>query len=169
MWSALFDFGNLGNDSVSLHFSNTSYFEFATYVNVSVSAAFRLTCNVQTNQWYHVALALRGNVLTFYLNGVQLWIVTGFYIPKNVIRNYNYIGKSMYNWPSNAVYDEIKIYNVSLSSANISLDMSTYPDNSMYSYLYFDKFIFSLILCYFNSRLYGRMFKLFSFFTVGVV
>ena len=76
---------------------------------------------INLNQWFHVATVLRNTSLTLYGNGVPL-ISNPSNVPQNVTRFNNFIGRNNYGNPSNAVYDDLKIFNRALSSYEILND-----------------------------------------------
>jgi len=68
------------------------------------------------NQWYFISFVFSGTTGYIYRNGSQ--VATGtMFVPKNIIRATNYIGKSNLANQINAdaIYDEFKIYQRALS------------------------------------------------------
>jgi len=77
--------------------------------------------SINLNEWHHVALTLRANSLSIYINGILDNIETISYLPRSVKRNFNYIGKS--NWGvsnADAFFSDIKLYRGALTSYEIS-------------------------------------------------
>lgn len=74
------------------------------------------------NQWHFVSFVLIDTKAYIYVNGEQ--IANGkLYIPINILRKSNFIGKSNLNSSENvnAIFDEIKIYKGALSKEEIKL------------------------------------------------
>ena len=128
----IFDFGNgAANENVVFLVGSANSFCLDTY-NGSLSSWWTNLNNrcygpgINLNQWYHVAIVLKGTNALFYLNGVRIKTGT-FFSPNNVQRASNFIGKS--NWESqpntNAIYDEIKIYRGAMSDDQVLADYNT--------------------------------------------
>jgi hypothetical protein len=79
---------------------------------------------IALNVWNHYGVVLSGTTLRFYLNGSLVSTLANSYLPVNVNRTKNFIGQgSKPSLPSLKAYvDEMKIYNISLSSSQISWD-----------------------------------------------
>jgi hypothetical protein len=92
---------------------------------------------INLNQWYFVAYVLSGKTGYIYVNGNQIANGT-LNIPNNVIRKYNYIGGTIWTFNSNAdaIYDEIKIYNLALSSSIIMDQYSISSNNSNLRFIF---------------------------------
>jgi len=122
--SRIIDFGNGPNvDSIVFYFKNPKLMAYFRSRSIESSASIEL------NQWYHVAFVLSGTNGKIYVDGNSTADGT-LYVPTNVIRNYNYIGKS--NWPEpnlDAVYDDLKIYNEALSAESILNEFTTSSNN----------------------------------------
>ena len=125
---SLFDFANgLWANNVLLGIQD-SYLRFL--VTVGDWTPLFSSTQISLNTWYHVAVGMKGSTGYLYINGVLSSSGT-LPLPQNVYRKSNYIGWDNFNdSPSNAVYDEIKIYNTSLSATNVNLDMSIGSNNS---------------------------------------
>jgi hypothetical protein len=119
-YSRIFDFGNgKPSDNVILTMVKTTSQICGGIVNGS-SYTLIQSSSISLNEWYFISFVLSGTTGFIYVNGSQ--IVTGtLYVPNNITRTSNYIGKS--NWPSDlnadAIYDELKIYQVALSPDDI--------------------------------------------------
>jgi hypothetical protein len=84
------------------------------------------TCSIPLTVWAHLAVAYDGTNAYFYINGT-LCGSKAFLPPNNVVRQNCFIGRSCWypNQPDvNAIYDNIKIYNRSLTSQEIAQDMN---------------------------------------------
>jgi hypothetical protein len=122
-WARIIDFGNgAGNNNVLLAYTFGNSGAPGFYVGGS---QFQANKTLPLNQWSHIAATLSGTTATIYINGIAAGTAT-FPIPANVIRNYCYIGKS--NWGgdpyANAIYDELRIWNVAKTPAEIQASMS---------------------------------------------
>ena len=76
---------------------------------------------INLNQWYFVSFVLSGTTGYIYFNGSQVGNGT-LNVPNNIQRTRNYIGKSNFassDANADAIYDEIKIYQVALAPAEI--------------------------------------------------
>ena len=120
-WSRIIDFGNGElNENVLLTMIGTTskiranFYEFSSGTGIDTSDIITL------NRWYFISLFLNSKKGYIYVNG-NLFASGPLLRPKDVLRKYNYIGKS--NWPSDsnadAIYDEIKIYKGALSPNSI--------------------------------------------------
>lgn len=133
-FSRIIDFGNAAaiDNVVLTMYSNTSQLMGVTFVSTSETRIFSPGL-IQLNQWYHVAFALSGTNGSIYLNGVPVANAT-LVSPNNLTRNLNYVGRSNSGNPyPNAVYDDLRIYQGSLSAAQILNDYTTTSLNGIYS------------------------------------
>jgi hypothetical protein len=114
-YSRIFDFGNgPNNDNVLLGMFGATYQIYGVTSKVSSALAIQTSSTINLNEWYFISFVLSGTTGFIYLNGNQVGTNT-LYVPNNIIRTNNYIGKS--NWVNanaDAVYDEFKIYQVAL-------------------------------------------------------
>ncbi len=125
-WPRIMDFGNgMANNNVLLAYSaGTTGRPAAEVFNASTSGGQIASASVATplNQWTHVALTWSAGTGRIYVNGV-LAAQGNMTAPTNVMRTLCYIGRS--NWAgdayANAAFDEFRIYNRSLNSAEVSL------------------------------------------------
>jgi hypothetical protein len=122
-WSRIIDFGNGQNsDNVGLTLlgatSQISGFAFKGS-NLSIITTLSPSIVINLNQWYFVTFVLNSTTGYIYVNGNQIANGT-LYVPNNIIRTSNYIGKSnMENPNADAIYDEIQIYRGGLSLKEI--------------------------------------------------
>lgn len=124
-WSRLIDFANgPDNNNVFLALSaGTSGFPiFGVYT--SGGPSFQANTQLPTNQWVHLAATLNGTTGTIYINGNPVGSGT-LNIPPNVVRTINYIGRSNYDGDgyANALFDDIRIWNVAKSQTQIQANM----------------------------------------------
>ena len=126
LWTTLFDFGNgFSNDNVILGMynqTNDTNTMYAFVYNYSTYKAIQKTTSIiiDLNKWYFLSFVLSGTKGYFYVNGNEISNGT-LYVPNNLNRTSNYFGKrNDDNIPyANAIYDEIKIYQIALSSNKI--------------------------------------------------
>jgi hypothetical protein len=124
IWEKIFYFGNgVNNDSVVFQlYQNTSQIGLTVFNSTSPSNFFAPNSSViQLNQWYHVAVTLKGTLASIYVNG-QFVINGTSKIPRNIVRTTNCIGKSCledYTRSAIAIYDELKLYKGALSLNDI--------------------------------------------------
>ena len=83
------------------------------------------------NEWFHVAAVLRDKK-SFILINSTLAATGELRQPNNTLRTSNFIGRSnrKADLPSDAIFDEIKIYKSPLTPEEVRLDMSIGSDNS---------------------------------------
>ena len=121
-YSRIIDFGNGSPDDNVILFLDRLYpylmaKVYSTQTGSTIENSF--SHRLQINQWYHIAFVLSGTTGFIYVDGIQ--VVAGtLFLPRNVQRTSNYIGKS--NWPdanADAVYDDLKIYNEALAATDI--------------------------------------------------
>ena len=78
------------------------------------------------NDWKHLTCTLSGQTGRIYINGIEM-ASGSVTVPKNVIRTKNYLGRS--NWDrdadANAVFDEVRIWNVARTEAEIQATMNS--------------------------------------------
>ncbi len=124
-WSRIIDFGNgAGSNNVLLAYSFSTTGQPGLYIEGTQIAA---SSQLPLNQWSHVAATFSGGTGTIYINGIASGSGT-FPTPANVVRNLNYIGRS--NWgtgdpDANAIYDELRIWNIAKSPAQILAQMNS--------------------------------------------
>ncbi|HTI98321.1 MAG TPA: FG-GAP-like repeat-containing protein, partial [Dongiaceae bacterium] len=129
-WSRVIDFANGPNNyNVYLAFSGgTSGLPYMGVFALNGSPVLAATSQLPLNQWVHLAATLSGTNGTIYLNGTV--IASG---PQNVaaavLRTNDYFGRSNYapDGYANAIFDEIRIWNVARSAA----DLQTYRDSRL--------------------------------------
>ncbi len=118
--SRIIDFGS-PDDNVILKLGASSPYLMAQVYSTQTESVIEnsFSHRLQINQWYHIAFVLSGTNGFIYVDGIQ--VVAGtLFLPRNVQRTSNYIGKS--NWPdrnADAVYDDLKIYNETLAATDI--------------------------------------------------
>ena len=120
-WARIFDFGNGSpNENVYLSIIDTKS-KLEGYIwRLSSDSRLDTLPIINLNEWYFIAFVLKYSTGSIYVNGNQVAIGT-LLIPINVTRTSNYIGKN--NWQgypnADAIYDEIKIYQIALTSIQI--------------------------------------------------
>jgi hypothetical protein len=122
-WARIVDFGNgAGSNNVLLAYTYGASGAPGLYVEGS---QFQANQTIPLNTWTHIAATLNGNTATIYINGIAAGSAT-FPVPVNIIRNNCYIGKSNWGDPNaNAVYDELRIWNIAKTPAQILSSMNT--------------------------------------------
>ena len=124
-WSRIFDFGNGGNNNDILLCRNGTTNDLLFQVgqgNLYATGAITL------NTWqYFSVTATSGGVATIYKNGVPIATTTNSnFVPANVTRLYNYVGKSPYNDPLFAgQMNSLSVWNTSLTQTQIQAGMNT--------------------------------------------
>jgi len=147
-WSRIIEFANgAPTDNVIFAFAQNGISLYAAvhkgtvYGNALVdgSKCYNYGCStivshpsIKLNQWYHLAFVLKDTTGYLYLNGDILVKSNDMSKPNNVNRTRNYIGHN--NWDgynsTNAIFDDLKIYQGAMSSEQIAND---YEWNKQYS------------------------------------
>lgn len=75
---------------------------------------------IQLNKWTYIAITLKGNTLSLYLNGLKVTTNSSLDTLNNAFNSRL----------ANATFDEIKIYLGAMTDAQIATDFNTIPSNS---------------------------------------
>jgi len=131
--SRLIDFGNINYTDNVFVFFNSLKITYIISVNRStvwnVNYGMSTNSTLELNKWYHITITLNGTTGSVYLNG-RLAVSKTVIVPRNVLRNYNYIGR---NRPI-AVYDDLKLYQGAMSQEQI---LNDYIISSNYGNFFF--------------------------------
>jgi Concanavalin A-like lectin/glucanases superfamily len=125
-WSRLLDFAdgpNANNVYLALSYGTNGYPTMGVFTN-NGTPILEAGTQLPTNQWVHLAGTLSGTNGTIYINGIP--VASGpLNVAPNVIRTNNYIGRSNYSSDkyANAMFDEIRIWNVARTQAQIQSTM----------------------------------------------
>jgi hypothetical protein len=126
----LFDFGN-GEGYSNVLLALSQYYNgkvcLTIYDSVGNQNSIISPTAIPLNQWVHIAVTVSGTTATIYKDGV-VWVSGACgYVPENITRKYNYIGKS--DWSSDSYssmsVDEFRIWNVARTDAQIAADKDT--------------------------------------------
>jgi hypothetical protein len=133
LYSRIIDFGNnYIKDNIIFGLNAITPFLFGrTGQNVSTNLGNK-SFKLNLNQWYHVAFVLNGTTGSIYVDGKQ--DVTGpLEAARNVTRKINYIGKSqsIAHPNTDAVYDDLKIYNEAIAPDLILNDYNQSPSDGL--------------------------------------
>jgi sugar lactone lactonase YvrE len=126
-WSRLFDFGNAGylqEVYLALSEGTGGYPKMGVFTNGNDNLVGS-SQQLPLNQWTHLATTLSGTTATIYMNGNA--VGSGqVLVPGNFVRTNNYIGRSLFGGDAyaNAIFDEIRIWNVARSPAQIQQTMN---------------------------------------------
>lgn len=98
----------------------TGYPAMGVFANNNGSPVLRAATQLPTNQWVHLAATLSGTTGAIFINGVPAGSGT-LNVAPNVLRTNDYIGRSNYSSDSyaDAMFDEIRIWNVARTQAQI--------------------------------------------------
>ncbi len=107
-----------------IYFDATQKLVFESYTGAASVSTLPTLTSFAINQWYHITLTVKATPVTadWYVNGVlDSGTATGTVAITQVTRLYNYIGLNvMRNTPGlNAIIDDLKIFNIPLSIAQI--------------------------------------------------
>ena len=119
--AAIFDFGN-GGYSDNIRSSYTYFLQSFHMLFKNYESRIYTSFNLILGQWTHWVFTLSDTVVSFYANGLLINQESNMYIPRNINRTSNYIGKSNSDWQGNlwADLDDLRIYNRSMSQAEIN-------------------------------------------------
>jgi len=128
-WGRVIDFGNgAGVDNVLLGYTEGTSGK-PSLVNFNAAngnGVITSTTELVLNQWSHLAVSFNGTTATMYINGVE--VATGaMTAPNNISRASCLIGKSNFGEgdpAANAIFDELRIWNVARSQAEIQARMN---------------------------------------------
>ena len=128
-WARVIDFGNgVGVDNVLLGYTEATSGK-PSLVNFNAAngnGVITSTTELVLNQWSHLAVSFNGTTATMYINGVE--VATGpMTAPNNVTRTSCLIGKSNFGEgdpAANGIFDELRIWNVARSQAEIQAAMN---------------------------------------------
>lgn len=140
--SKIIDFGDGIEDNVAIGTDElTGYVKFFIF-DESSKSEIRSNLSIKLNQWTHIAVVFNKGIAQLYINGT-LDITGALYIPRNVLRTTNFIGKSNSGSHKNAhaVYDEIKIFIKPLSSVEIREEMNNAVEFKSQNFNYSESFL----------------------------
>jgi hypothetical protein len=130
-YARLLDFGNgLGYDNIvaSLSYGTTSRPWFVIFSGSSWPGGVPAGSALVLDKWAHTSYVFDGSNTFIYLNATLISFRSVNFYPRNILRQNCFIGRS--NWHSqgndqdaSAYFDDIKIYNRSLSLQEILQDM----------------------------------------------
>jgi len=122
-WERIIDFGNssANNNILFARNSTSNTLTFEIYNNTVTYGKCDVANGVLNNAIAHYAATLNGTTCVIYRNGLVLQTFSYPYLPTNVTRNINYIGRS--NWSPDAYFQTqiatVSLYNRALSAAEI--------------------------------------------------
>ena len=130
-FSRLLDFGNgAGTDNICFALTYSTSGQPQQYIYKGASNVLSLNSSqmLELNKWQHLTFTFLNSTkkAKIYVNGVLTANGTSNGSPNNVARTSNYIGKSnnAADGLVNAIYDEIKIFNIALSQLQIVLEQT---------------------------------------------
>jgi hypothetical protein len=126
-WARVIDFGKAaGMSNVLLAYTEGTSGKpsLVNFNNQSNTGSLTSSTLLELNKWSHLAVSFNGTTANMYINGVL--VATGpMSAPDYTTREISLIGKS--NWPdptANAIFDELRIWNVARSQAEIQAAMN---------------------------------------------
>jgi hypothetical protein len=121
----LISFGNGPNNHnilVSLSAGTTSGQPYVLVRNSAGGDSIVSPYKIPLETWTHIAATLQGSTVKMYMNGIEVVSGETRYLPENVNRTKNYIGKT--NWDGTEIpygkMDEIRIWNRALTKQEIN-------------------------------------------------
>ncbi len=133
-WCRIFDFGNglLTNMFLTPQCGGAGTVRFMITTNGAGNGqVIDCTSTLSTGGWHQVAVTLAGTTGILYLDGVAVGTNSGLTLNPNVLGNTlsNYLGKSQYPNPYlDGALDELRIYKVGLSGAEMAAAFALGPD-----------------------------------------
>lgn len=134
--------GSGGPNIVSKHTdpSNVNYLLRPTTFELTTSNGFLLMSNpytIQNDRWYHIAGTYDGSYVRYYVNGClvieQPW--TGNLVTNNLQACIGNISSSPYGEGFNGYIDEVRIWNIARTEAQIKQNMTNLPSPATYTNL----------------------------------
>jgi hypothetical protein len=131
-YSNILEFTN-GQYLVSIN--SNSYDRFIPQLKISFyysdSYVYSSQFDILKGQWTHLVTTLSGTTGSFYINGMLVGQSFNMFIPRNVNRTSNFIGKNSWNYYGNlwADLDDLRIYDRALSQTEI-YDLLSSPSTS---------------------------------------
>ncbi len=125
-WSRLIDFADgasSNNVYLALSYGTQGYPTMGVFTN-NGTPILEAGTRLPTNQWVHLAATLSGTTGTIFINGIP--VGSGpLNVAPNVLRTNDYIGRSNYatDQYANAIFDEVRIWNVARTQAQIQSTM----------------------------------------------
>jgi hypothetical protein len=110
-------FGNIGSDNIQL--INSDKLNFHIHV-MNYYSTIETSNRLTIGQWAHLGITSSENNCSFYINGLLIVQTNDMYIPRNINRTSNYIGRSGEYYNLWADLDDLRIYNRSMSQAEIN-------------------------------------------------
>jgi hypothetical protein len=134
-YSRLIDFGNgPENENIVVALSDGSTGKPYLYLRSGINYLNGLsTKTLNLNQWQHLACAISFPFYSIYIDGIEV-TTPGSKTSNpsfrliNVVRNYNYVGRSNWyvtgNQDSDADFDDLKLFNRALTQNEINIEMN---------------------------------------------
>ena len=123
-WARIIDFGNGGlSDNIQFLSSYSDRGQPTFYVYIyNYGSSVDPNMQLIIGQWTHLVFTLKESVGTLYMNGLQISQTNTMYVPRNVNRTLNYVGKSNWDGVSNlwADLDDLRFYNRSMTQAEVN-------------------------------------------------
>ena len=125
-WSRLIDFGN-GADRDNVFVTLTREATGIPGLYIAKDQFMETSIALELNSWTHIACTLKGNSGSLFINGYVVGQGNFDSRPRDVERQKNFIGRSngKIEDDSHAMFDEIRIWNVSRSETDIQDAMNT--------------------------------------------
>ena len=133
-WERLIDFGNGAANSniVFARFDNTNDLTLEVFDGSTSRGYCRWTNGILENTWATYAVTLSGTTCTIYRDGSSGFSTAYNFVPQNISRSFNYIGRS--NWSPDAYFDngvaDVAIYSRALSGTEVATVSSIQKDST---------------------------------------
>lgn len=128
-----------GTNVVSKHTDpgNVNYLLRPTTFEITTGATFHLMTNpytLQNNTWYHIAGVYNGSTITYYVNGCPViqQPATGNMAQQNLSTAIGNISTSPYAEQFIGMIDEVRIWNIARTQAEIAANMNDLPNPTTY-------------------------------------
>ena len=134
-YARVVDFGNGANsNNILLALGSPGPYPLFLIVNGATQLTWCVSSQALViGQWQFFAATFDGSYARMYINGLLTCTVQLVYYPTNLLRSYNYFGKSNWNDGSSSSYlDDLRFFNVSLSQSDIVTLMNSQTLTGMF-------------------------------------
>ena len=130
----LIDFGNGNYADTVFAFYNSMQIKYFISLNSTTKWSYGMSTNslIELNKWYHVTFTLSGTTGYVYVNGSLAVNRSTMIVPRNILRNLNYIGL----YYAIAIFDDLKFYQGAMSQAQILNDYIISSNNGIFLFFF---------------------------------
>lgn len=131
LWVKVISITNCCDRIMALSVAGTNWYIFSLiestgpYIASPYGTNFKSPTRLNTNKWQHLVFTLSGSTAAIYIDG-NLMNQGAYGISPNNVYTQNYFGRYADGSKSNAVYDDVKMYNRSLTKTEIMKVLNSY-------------------------------------------